>query len=122
MLVEAANRDAFAGINTFLAVAIVCLVRIRFLVARNIVRCLGPIGNMAWHFGHRIFPPYTVVCNDIRKYTIAVMKTKSKTFQMRLQATEYRALKLLAARQGVSMSALLANHIRREAKKKGIPV
>jgi predicted HicB family RNase H-like nuclease len=50
------------------------------------------------------------------------MKKKSKTFQMRLQATEYRALKLLAARQGVSMSALLANHIRREAKKKGIPV
>lgn len=50
------------------------------------------------------------------------MKTKSKTFQMRLQASEYTALKLLAARQGVSMTAFLANHIRHQAKKKGIPV
>jgi predicted HicB family RNase H-like nuclease len=50
------------------------------------------------------------------------MKTKSKKFQMRLNAAEYRALMLLAAREGVSMSAYLANHVRHQAKKKGIPV
>lgn len=50
------------------------------------------------------------------------MKTKSKRLNMRLSNAEHRALALLAAREGVSMSAYLANHIRREAKKKGIPV
>lgn len=50
------------------------------------------------------------------------MKTKSKKFQMRLSAAEYRALMLMSHRDGISMSAYIANHIRREAKKKGIPV
>jgi len=48
------------------------------------------------------------------------MKRKDKKFQMRLPATEYRALMILAERDGVSMSAYLANHIRSQAKKKGI--
>lgn len=50
------------------------------------------------------------------------MKTKSKKFQMRLSAAEYRALMLMSHRDGVSMSAYVANFIRNEAKKKGIPV
>ena len=52
------------------------------------------------------------------------MKTKSKTkrFEIRLEPGEYRALKLIAARDGVSMSALVANHIRQMAKDKGIPL
>jgi predicted HicB family RNase H-like nuclease len=50
------------------------------------------------------------------------MKKKSKKFQMRLDAHEYRALMLLAAREGVSMSAYLVNYVRSQAKNKGIPI
>ena len=50
------------------------------------------------------------------------MKTKSKKFQMRLSPEELSALYRLAQRDGVSASSWLVNHIRAEAKKRGIPV
>ena len=50
------------------------------------------------------------------------MKGKSKKFNMRLSPQEYRALMLLATRDGVSMSAWLVKHIRQQAESKGIPL
>lgn len=49
------------------------------------------------------------------------MKTKSKKFQLRLYLADHKALKALAAGEGLSMAAYLARLIRREAKKQGIP-
>jgi len=48
-------------------------------------------------------------------------RTKDKKLQIRMFTSEYKALKALADGEGLSMSAYLAKHIRREAKKQGIP-
>ena len=50
------------------------------------------------------------------------METKDKHFQMRLTPRENNALEALAKRKGVSKSNYLRSHIRREAKKRKIPV
>lgn len=47
---------------------------------------------------------------------------KGKKLNLRLTEHEHRALMLMADREGISMTALIVNHIRHEAKKKGIPV
>jgi len=49
------------------------------------------------------------------------MRTKDKKLQIRMFVADYRALKALAAGEGLSMSAYLAKLIREEAKKQGIP-
>jgi len=49
------------------------------------------------------------------------MRTKSKKFQIRMFVADHKALKALAAGDGLSMSAYLAKLIREEAKKQGIP-
>jgi predicted DNA binding CopG/RHH family protein len=50
------------------------------------------------------------------------MRTKDKKVQMRMYPSDYKALKALAAGEGLSMSAYVARLIRCEAKKQGIPV
>lgn len=50
------------------------------------------------------------------------MKTRNKTFRMRVTDAEYKALKALAAGHGLPMSQYIAMYIRKEAKKQGIPV
>lgn len=50
------------------------------------------------------------------------MKTRDKTFRMRLLVAEYKALRALAHGEGLTMTAYLVQFIRREAKKQGIPV
>ena len=54
-------------------------------------------------------------------FTVANMETKDKQFHMRLTPRYSNALDALAKREGVSKSNYLRNHIRSEAKKKGIP-
>jgi len=54
--------------------------------------------------------------------TIAGMETKDKQFHMRLTPRENNALEALSKRAGVSKSKLLLEFIRKEAKKKRIPV
>jgi len=49
------------------------------------------------------------------------MALKTKHFDMRLTPAVNRALKLLADRAGVTKTDYVVNHVRREAKKKGIP-
>jgi len=49
------------------------------------------------------------------------MRTKDKKFQIRMFLSDYKALKALAAGEGLSMSAYVAKLIRHEAKKQGIP-
>ena len=49
------------------------------------------------------------------------MRIKSKKLQIRMYVADHKALKALAAGEGLSMSAYLARLIRREAKKQGIP-
>lgn len=50
------------------------------------------------------------------------MKTKDKKFQMRLKEHEREALKKVAARKGVSAASYILGHVRRDAKKMGIPI
>jgi len=50
------------------------------------------------------------------------MDTKDKQFQMRLNESEGLALEQLSKRAGVSKSNYLRRYIRKEAKKKKIPV
>jgi len=50
------------------------------------------------------------------------METKDKQFHMRLTPRENNALEALSKRAGVSKSKLLLEFIRKEAKKKRIPV
>jgi len=50
------------------------------------------------------------------------MKKRTDKVQFRLTAQELRALKLLAARAGLSLSAYLRESIRNDAKDKGIPI
>ena len=49
------------------------------------------------------------------------MKTKSNRLQLRLWKEDYSALKALAQGEGLTMTAYLVRHIRKEAKKQGIP-
>jgi predicted HicB family RNase H-like nuclease len=49
------------------------------------------------------------------------MKTKTRTLQMRIYPADHKALKALAAGEGLSMAAYVARLIRREAAKQGIP-
>ena len=53
-------------------------------------------------------------------YTQA-MKTKSNRLQLRLWKEDFQALKALAAGEGLTMTAYLVSHIRKEARKQGIP-
>jgi predicted DNA-binding protein len=50
------------------------------------------------------------------------MERKTKHFDMRLTPAVNRALKDLAKRDGVTKTDYLVNYVRRQAKKKGIPV
>ncbi len=50
------------------------------------------------------------------------MRTKTKVLTIRMYQADYRALRALAAGEGLSMAAYVAKHIREEAKKQGIPV
>lgn len=49
------------------------------------------------------------------------MKTKSKRLQLRLWKEDYAALNALAEAEGLTMTAYLVRHIRKEATKQGIP-
>ena len=53
---------------------------------------------------------------------LTTMETKDKKFQLRLKDYEREALHKLADRDGISAASYLLNYIRREAKKKGIPI
>ena len=61
------------------------------------------------------------ICHYI-VHIIDTMPKKDKKFQLRLSPTEYRAMMLMASRDGIKMSQYLRNYIRAEAKKRGIPV
>lgn len=50
------------------------------------------------------------------------IRTKSKVLTIRMYLADYKALKALAAGEGISMAAYVARNIRREAKKQGIPI
>jgi predicted DNA binding CopG/RHH family protein len=49
------------------------------------------------------------------------IRTKDKVLTIRIREADHRALKALAAAEGLSMAAYLARYVRREAKKQGIP-
>lgn len=49
------------------------------------------------------------------------LRTKDRVLTIRIRDADHKALKALAHAEGVSMAAYLAKHIRREAKKQGIP-
>lgn len=50
------------------------------------------------------------------------METKDKKFQMRLKDAEREALHKVADRKGVSAANYILGHLRKDAKKMGIPI
>lgn len=65
---------------------------------------------------------YTFVITLNRMSELRKIRTKSKVLTIRMYLADYKALKALAAGEGISMAAYVARNIRREAKKQGIPI
>lgn len=68
-----------------------------------------------------------VVCLYICQYNsrmseIRKIRTKDKVLTIRMYRADYKALKALAAGEGLSMAAYVARQVRRDAKKQGIPI
>lgn len=62
-----------------------------------------------------------VDASDAPWYSPADRRTKDAKLQIRMYVADLKALKALAAGEGLSMAAYLARLVRKEAKKQGIP-
>ncbi|KPK74261.1 MAG: hypothetical protein AMJ84_00295 [Acidithiobacillales bacterium SM23_46] len=117
---------AVSGVDLVLPVALVSIILVLLTEPAipgfsGVLRCLWAVRYTARHFRIHFFPRVSIACQYKCQY-IMPMKKRTDKVQFRLTAQELRALKLLAARAGLSLSAYLRESIRNDAKDKGIPI